>query len=1051
MRWPSEHHGRAVVLAAGLAVAWVALLVGEAFAAREAPPATSPAAATWLTDFDEAGRQSRIRNEPILAVSTMSGCPYCRMFAAALSAPDVVGKLAQFVLFRLDLDQDWETARRLGVGAAPVSLVIAPNGVTAARADGCMARGPFLDWLAGARKVVLALDPAGLAARPPAELAQLLGARDPVVRQAATQALTAQPAAAPAVLEAMGEGGLAVRLGALEVLRLWGAPVAGLDPWKPETIPAAVEALRPWAADPQTWPQRPKPSVEEVERDLALWTDGEEGPEGRAAYERLAQAGPELLPRVRELTPTAWDRRGERLAALRYRLLMPSASALRLPQVPFQMAARDAQTRAAALGALADSGGAGLDGFFLEAFGDADAKVREAALRGLRKAGGQVAREHVLGLLDDPSPNVRATVLKELVESPLPDAADALAAYALRETDEDLVVHATQALRMLRNQANAFEALAKLTEHESWRVRAAAVESFGPVSTSGREPAALPKGKNQAIAQMLERALKDDDVFVVSKAMEVIGEMDEVDLSACLEELTEVARTRPELTLQALQTMAGSRSMRAKAAGAVKELSRHESPDVRAAAVRALATLSAVPDTAGIAQALEDPAEAVRLAACEALVQWGQRSAGSGSVRRLPLSAQRREALAAALRKAASSESLPLRFWALMALGAVGEAEAALAGIQEVVTRDASYASKATALVQFLPWPKRKDGFLFLRQSPMDDEAWMSLFSASFEGAPRSEEDFFWQVFSDDPHVLASPYQVLEVALRFYGLTAGLWNPQMDDDAKDVARLADRAREQLKSPNARRAALGLVLLCRASRRDGEAEARRIVDAAPDAGVEDELRTGALEVLLCYGLPSQEAIVERTLASPDEKLRLAAFSAVLRAYTPFKPSLVVHVGQESVWTEFLRAPDLTGLVGASAGAERGKKWDPPALPEWLTLDAVRPFLSAPDPQTTAGAAYIMALLKEPAGLDRLVEAWRMQQDDRELRLALAQAVAVSDNDDNIGLVREVYESLESNEKEYWGPELYWGIRRLDGPKARQLRKEMREKLGSRLFY
>ena len=150
-----------------------------------------------------------------------------------------------------------------------------------------------------------------------------------------------------------------------------------------------------------------KPSPAEIEQDLQTWIGGEDNAKTRAAYERLARGGAELLPKVREMIPPTWDTRRERLTALRYRLLMSAALAAALPQAPFQMAARDADLRAQALDAVArevriEGGGPDLQGFFVEAFNDPDSKVREAALRGLRETGAGFAKEQVLRLLADP-------------------------------------------------------------------------------------------------------------------------------------------------------------------------------------------------------------------------------------------------------------------------------------------------------------------------------------------------------------------------------------------------------------------------------------------------------------------------------------------------------------------------------------------------------------------------------------------------------------------------------------------------------------------------
>ena len=1015
--------------------------------------ALSPAggdALEWLTDFDEATRQSRIENAPVLVVASMAQCAPCRMFERTLEAPEVRAALEGLVLFGLDMDRDWETARRLGVAAAPTVIMIAPNGVTARRTEGYMGPPELLEWLAEAGRTVALLDPAELAQKDPQELIPLLGARDPVIRATATQALAGRPAAAPDVVEALNAGSLASRLGALELLRLWGAPTGDLDPWKPQTIPPAIDAIRSWAEHPGDLPEAFEPDAEAVERDLTLWLDGDEGPGARAAYERLARVGPGLLPRLRALMPPVWDERGERVAALRYRVLMPGQAALRFPQVPFQMAAPDAAVRLAALGTLAEAGVGGLDDFFLEAFTDPDPKVREAALRGLRATGGEVAREHVVKLLADPSPNVRASVLRELLESPLPEVAGDLAAYAFAETDEDLVVHAIQALRVLRSKGVAFDALVKLTGHKSWRVRAAAVESFGDVSTSGRALSRLPKGKDKVIVRMLERALRDEDVFVISKAMSAIKELDRVDVSDCLDELKEVAIAQPELTVPALETMAGNRYLRPKAAGAIKELCRNERPEVRAAAVGALPTALSSMAVDEVTRALDDPVPSVRIAACRAIWEWfGRYSSDTGSRSRVPLGGERRERLLGLLRKAASADDPEERFFALLSLGALGDVDVALAGLREVLPQSVSHASEVVDLVPFLRWSKRKKLFQLLGQFPLDDHTWAGVFARMLDGAPKSAESFLWEVFETDPHVLASPGKVLSAILEFYEVSGGLWIAYGTGSSVGAKRLAARARQQLGSASPERAVMGLVLLCRVDRAAGTAEARKLVDAPPGEAPPQPLRKAALELLLGIGGPEQEGLMLSTLDSPDEELRQAAFESALRAYSPFAPSLGIHVGEELLWTQFLR--DESGRFEVPTGSGRGASaWTAPELPEALTADRVRPFLSSSDPEIAAGAAYLMVLTGDRARLAPLVAAWRASKGDPQLGQALAQAVAAIGDDENVGFVREVYESFDADERDYRAAGLYRGIRGMDGPKARQLRKRMRQEVGRSLF-
>ena len=76
--------------------------------------------------------------------------------------------------------------------------------------------------------------------------------RDPALREAAIRRLMPHPKiAAKSVAESFAKGSLQSRLSAMELLREWKAPVAELDPWRPETLTAAkLDLLSKWAANP---------------------------------------------------------------------------------------------------------------------------------------------------------------------------------------------------------------------------------------------------------------------------------------------------------------------------------------------------------------------------------------------------------------------------------------------------------------------------------------------------------------------------------------------------------------------------------------------------------------------------------------------------------------------------------------------------------------------------------------------------------------------------------------------------------------------------------
>jgi hypothetical protein len=74
--------------------------------------------------------------------------------------------------------------------------------------------------------------------------------------------------AGPGVAEVFIRGKLGARLAALDLLVDWQAPVADLDPWRPQTITAErLQELEDWAAqlsdDAETTEPKPEPLTEQ--------------------------------------------------------------------------------------------------------------------------------------------------------------------------------------------------------------------------------------------------------------------------------------------------------------------------------------------------------------------------------------------------------------------------------------------------------------------------------------------------------------------------------------------------------------------------------------------------------------------------------------------------------------------------------------------------------------------------------------------------------------------------------------------------------------------
>ncbi len=277
-------------------------------------------------------------------------------------------------------------------------------------------------------------------------------------------------------------------------------------------------------------------------------------------------------------------------------------------------------------------------------------------------------------------------------------------------------------------------------------------------------------------------------------------------------------------------------------------------------------------------------------------------------------------------------------------------------------------------------------------------------------------------------------------------MQGGLWYADSSgtESTQALARLGARAKAQLAAPHVRRRIMGLILLCRAQRAEGMAEAKTIFSApVSDAADQAELRRAAGELLLYGAGAESESLAVDALDSPDAEWRKAGIQFFVSKYALSNSSAVVHVGDKPVWVNFLVVPHFDEAWAKTA-------WTPPKLPQKLGPELLRPFLEGEDPELKAGASYLLALLGDGAGLPNLIEAWRSAGDDYQIRLMLSRAISALGDDHNTKYVSEMYETMSEDEKQSFGVQLYWTIRRIQGPDAERLRRTMRKDLGTSLM-
>jgi HEAT repeat protein len=876
-------------------------------------------------------------------------------------------------------------------------------------------------------------------------LVEALRAPDAVAREAAIRRLLPHPGlAAGPVAEAFAAGNLQSRLEALELLRAWHAPLAGLDPWRPETLTAPrLRDLRRWAADPGKGTAPVELSAEqraeargEITRMLRA-TDAE----AAAVRERLARHGRPLLPEVAEqLRNATTDQARERLTALRYRLVCPGALALTWPGGLERLAATNAAVRHQAAQELAGRAGAAEEPLLLELFASPDPLVRETALRALQEVAGPRATAALTGLLHDPEPNVRAAVLKQLAEQPSPGMAKAVAEYVAGEKDPDLLVHAVRALREAKADV-AVECLKGLLTHKSWRVRAEAAEGLVKIMGAGSN-----RETNADICVALLKLLEDPDGFVVSRAVPGLGRSD---LPAAVEPLVRAARKDPELAVEVIRALSSSSSMRPKALPHLRAFCTHPDPDVRAAAVAAVSQDPSDPGAEQLRAALQDRSGKVRRAAAQALFRYLNILRSSQGTRGVPEDPDtwlehfgagkgRSEWLTALLplvRPLLDAQDPEERLDGALVLLALAQDEQALPLLLAAAKAQPSLQAKAAEALPWVPWPQRLGLFnALLALRPAHDALAEILREMSAVRDARAIPRF-WELAAGDQVTEDSAGPLLEGLLRMYfgdGLNSRA-NGVLQVAAADRKEAAAAARPRAEAGSVLQRLIALGVLATASPEDAVAAAGKLM-TDPRVGA-DVHRDAFQALLLCQAAPERCRSAIDALAHPEPGVREVAVEVLARGTDSFGG---LRGGRLSLYP--------LEVSGGEEGLRVNRSVVVPTAPRELRPEMVRPLLRDPNPRIAACAGYLLALLGEPEGLGPLLKQWRAQsRKDDEWTELVYRAVATLGDDSRVPILEEIYRAY-LREQPYRLRDFYWTIRIMEGPNALRLRKQIRQDVG-----
>lgn len=218
-------------------------------------PSTRNLKAKRFSDLGQAVTDAAKQRKGIFILFTAAWCPWCKKELKTFDQPDVAQALQQWTVAVIDVDEHPKVAKRAGVESLPTVQVQTVDGRIIASQNGFLEPDELIAWLSEHREAILLSGDEFAGDDPPDEAArnrllEQFQNRNPVAREAAVQRLLKhRQHTAAAVAKRLETGPLQTRLTAWELLHEWKAPVAAIDPWRPETLKSeAFVELKAWVA-----------------------------------------------------------------------------------------------------------------------------------------------------------------------------------------------------------------------------------------------------------------------------------------------------------------------------------------------------------------------------------------------------------------------------------------------------------------------------------------------------------------------------------------------------------------------------------------------------------------------------------------------------------------------------------------------------------------------------------------------------------------------------------------------------------------------------------
>ncbi len=865
-----------------------------------------------------------------------------------------------------------------------------------------------------------------------------LASRDVKVREDAVRRFISTPEAAPEVVEAFSSEVLQIRLAAFDVLQAWGAPLDELsDPWNVENVPAkAWEKLRKWAEKGEI--KVPTKLEADQRTEIGAEIDRMLNGDSLAAEqvrERLARFGAAVLPEVQVRQARAdTDQAKQRLLALRYRLAADDSLALKWDGLE-RLASNHQEVRHQALKELDSFATRREESLLLELFSDTDPFIRELSLRILHRATGKRATSALVKLLDDPDANVRAAVLKQLIDNPNGLTPNDIDNYLRREKDVDLLVYAIRVLHAM-NVPDAALPLFDMLDHSAWQVRAEAAETIGVLGLKNGNLIGTLRGRG---ANLLFR---ESEPFVVAKMLKATAGAND------LPTLNDVAGRHPDLIDEIISQVVHMTSHQDKqiSLDALRNYFERDREDFRVAAIKAIGNLPyhnysdrpkfTFDDIRGfVFSGLKDSSVLVRTETLRQVHQIISRSgewsapADSGDQAKPGWIKELEPKVQESLRSKEVKESITAaQIWVLL-----GYEKEGFPVLLDYARRDGSILPYAANHLKWVAKPNRLARFEQILALATDSQALGGVLHSITSLNDDSFEERLWKLADEREMNHTLLFELFDAINSLYSPMQDPWFssftvPRQNDNRKDPTGKLGKGSETVQL-------LAMMLSAKQGRPEALPTAQKM---AADTAFSIHARTVALHIEL--------------MALAKKQRQVRALALLDHAEANFRHAALFALDEHrasNYLSDFTRVGLNIKRTHSYYGSHEYAKI--PVLPPGLSADKIRPFLKSKSAEVSTFAAFLLVALKDQSAWIPLFSRWNSAPaSEKHTNVDLVySAIALLNRDDLVSILEDIWEDRETYHLQNYPQPFYWTIRAMDGPRALALRKRIRTEAGDKL--